>query len=250
MVQHGDGDIVDRPQPAKTVAPTFTESSSHFVEAADSESAHAAPSNRCANSVEPAPFGPPARLGLGVVAGLMISLPFAWILSYAAALPFFIGVFFFALLGLFIGAVTFRVAAAHRPYPKWQVLLGTIAVICVAWGGTIFKESRDFPTDMAKVAAKQTRDIGDRTVDQFHREVVVGVQDFLRKQYAPGGLIGYVRWIVTSGRIPRGEISVVQGTLSRPQHGASWVIRVVLSLGLISFGIASQTWLLTLPKKR
>lgn len=183
----------------------------------------------------------PARFWLGTLAALVVSLPLAWLLSYAAALPFFLGVFFFALFGLVIGAVTFRVAAPGGPYGRWTVLAGTTALVGVCFGFTIVKESRDFPSDMADEAVKRTRDLGSKTVAEFRADVADSVRDYLRERHPPGGTLGYMHWTLTEGEIKKGSLPLVNFALRRPQSRWTWAIRVVLSIALLAFGIASQT---------
>ena len=83
-----------------------------------------------------------ARWWAGVVAGAIASLPLAWLLSYAAFLMFFLGLFFFALFGLLIGAVVYRVAFGNQPYSRTTVLLGTTILVAVPWTFSIVKEAR------------------------------------------------------------------------------------------------------------
>ncbi len=177
--------------------------------------------------------------------GLVVSMPTAWLLSYAATLPFFLGLFFFVLFGLMIGAVMHRAAAAGRPYGKASLVLGTTVVVIAGWAVSLAKESRDFPADMAAIAPNLTRDIGGRSVDEFRAAVVADVRRFLRESYPPGGAIGYARWVILSGELKKGQIAGVNRTLRRPQHGLWWAVRVVLSIGLLGFGVGSQTLQLT-----
>ncbi|MGI0149866.1 MAG: hypothetical protein ACREDF_10095, partial [Thermoplasmata archaeon] len=139
-------------------------------------------------------------------------LPFGWILSYAAALPFFIGLFFFALLGLIVGATAFRVAKGGAPYARFTVIAGTTVIVLAGWLTTVVKEGRDFPHDMAKLAAERTLDLGDRSLPEFHRAVADEVTNFLAAHYAPGGTLGYVRWVLAGGQIRKGELNVVNQT--------------------------------------
>ncbi len=182
------------------------------------------------------------RWSLAVAGGTVFSYPLAWLLSYAASLPFFIGLFFFVLFGLVIGAVTYRIAVPGRPYGRWPLVIGTTIIVATVWSISMIMESRDFPYDMAKLAAFKTRDIGDRTVEEFRAEVSTDVRRFLRERYPPGGTIGYVRWVLTNGRLAQGELESVKRTLRlRRQTKVWWAIRVVLSIALLGFGIGSQT---------
>lgn len=187
------------------------------------------------------------RWWLAVVVGTIASLPFAWILSYAAALPYFIGLFFFALFGLVIGAVAHRVAAPARPYRPSILIVGTACIVLTTWTLTVVKEAMDFPKDMVK-QAEATRDLGGRTIAQFRAEVESDVRGFLRDRYPPGGTPGYIRWVLTNGQIQRGELAAVGRTLGVPQSGFWWAVRVVLSLALLAFGVGSQTLALRLSR--
>src|SRR3990172_853649 len=80
-----------------------------------------------------APSRSHARWWCATAAGTVVSLPLAWLLSYAAMLPFYLGLFFFMLFGLVIGAVAFRVAAPGRPYHRFAVLAGTTLIVGVCW---------------------------------------------------------------------------------------------------------------------
>lgn len=184
------------------------------------------------------------RWWAAVLVGLVVSLPLTWLLSYGALLPFFIGVFFFALFGLIIGASMFRVASPGRPYGTVQVFLGTTLVVLTSWSLSMVKESRDFPNDLAKDAVRRVRDIGDRTAAEFKTHVEDSVRRLLREQYPPGGTLGYMRWSLMSSRFEKGAIEGVSFELGRNQSRWAWAVRVVLSIGLLAFGVASQTFLL------
>ncbi len=194
--------------------------------------------------------GSTARWWLAVVAGVIVSLPLAWLLSHAALLPFFLGVFFFALFGLVIGAVMHRVAAPARPYPSATLLVGTTIVVAFGLVASLTMESRDFPRKMAVEAGDKTRDIGNRTIDEYRTAVANDIRRYLHEQYPPGGTLGYVRWALTSGTLKKGQIAHVNRTLRRTQCQGWWAVRVILSAGLLAFGIGSQTLPLKLIRER
>jgi hypothetical protein len=79
-------------------------------------------------------MNPPGRFWLGILVALVVSIPFCWLLSFAALLPFYIGLFFFALFGLVFGAVVCRVAARRGPYGSGTVLAGTTLLVFAVWG--------------------------------------------------------------------------------------------------------------------
>jgi hypothetical protein len=190
------------------------------------------------------------RWWAGVGAGAIVSLPFAWLLSHAALLPFLLGIFFFALFGLVIGAVMHRVASPGRPYPRLQLVIGTTLVVALGWTGSIVVEGRDFPRRMAAEAGDTTRYLGNRTIGEFRTAVADDVRRFIRDRYPPGGALGYVRWVLTSGELKKGDIAHVNRTLVRGQRKLLWAVRVILSVALLAFGIGSQTLPLKLLVER
>lgn len=191
-----------------------------------------------------------ARFWGGVCVAAALSLPFGWILSYAAALPFFVGAFFFALLGLVIGATAFRIAKSAAPYRRAVVVAGTTIIVLTGFLTTLTKEGRDFPGDAARIVADRTQDLGDRSLAEFQAVVAAEVSVYLSTRYAPGGTLGYVRWVLDNGEIRKGELSVAQQTIRAPQKGWVWIVRVALSAGLLAFGVGSQTLLLAAGSNR
>ena len=187
------------------------------------------------------PSHPHARWWCATVAGTIVSLPFAWLLSYAAALPFYLGLFFFMLFGLVIGAVMFRVGAPGRPYRRFAVLAGTTFIVAVCWTLSLVKESRDFPTDIADDIVRRSRDIGRLSVDDYRTAVTEEVRTFLREHHPPGGMVGYVHWMLLEGEIKKGAIPSFNQALHRSPARWGWAIRVVLSIALLAFAIGSQT---------
>lgn len=185
--------------------------------------------------------GSGGRWWLAVAVASVIGIPCGWVLSYAALLPFFIGVFFFAVFGLIIGAVAYRFAAPGRPYAKTLIVVGTTVIILVTFAASLWKEGRDFPSDVATRALKNTRSIGILTPAEFRHNVEGDVRRFLAAEYWPGGTIGYLRWTLTSGRISKKAFDWMERDIVFPQARYLFAVRVALSLGLLAFGVASQT---------
>lgn len=181
------------------------------------------------------------RWWLAVLVGAIITLPFAWLLSHAAMLPFFLGLFFFALFGLVIGALMHRIAAPARPFGRLTVLAGTTVVVLLGWGVSIVQEARDVPRKMAATAGQRVRSIGDRTLAEFEAAVAEGVRAHIRERYPPGGTLGYVRWVLAEGVLPKGSLDVVDVPLRATQMHGWWAVRVVLAIALFAFGVGSQT---------
>jgi len=193
-------------------------------------------------SVRPAS---PARWWRGVGIGMVVGLPLSWLLSYAATLPFFIGLFFFALFGLVIGASVYRVAAKSRPCGPASVLIGTTLIVLVCWSIALQLEARRFPGDIADYAAENTPDLGGRDLPTYLDDVSRKTTDYLRRKYPPGGLIGYARWSMLDGRITRDDIPELVKPFRSNQAKLWWAVRVVVSIALLAFGIGSQTLPLT-----
>ncbi len=190
--------------------------------------------------------GPPGRWWFGVAIAASVGIPLAWLLSYAAALPFFLGLFFFMLFGLIIGAVAFRVSAPGRPYAKFPLIMGTTFLVLLVWGFSLAKEARDFPADVARRASLRTRDLGDRSVADFRRAVASDVGSFLTQRYGRVQVWSYIRWVLTSGELKRGDLPTLNKAVVMPaaQSRGWWAFRVVASAALLGFGISSQTLLL------
>lgn len=192
-------------------------------------------------TIPTAPPHPAGRLWAAVLISAIVAVPLAWLLSYGATLPFFLGIFFFALFGLVVGAVVFRIASASKPYGKVAVLTATTLLVAFVFGFALVKESSDLPRDIAKKAVKKTADLGGRTATEYRADVANEVRKHLTERYPPGGTFGYVRWVLADGKLARGVLPSVNADLAAPQTRATWAIRVVLSIALLAFGIGSQT---------
>ena len=199
------------------------------------------------DTIEPtAQPGPAWRWWLAAGVGAAIAWPTGWLLSYAAALPFLLGLFFYALFGLVIGAVVHRVSSGGRR--GLSGVVGTTLIVAAGWGTSLAQEAADFPVDMASRAVRQSNDLGERSRTEFERAVEDEVRQFLRDEHGSAGLLGYVRWVTATGSIPAGVLPSVTIRLEVGQRQVWWLVRVVLSLMLFAFGVGSQT--LAAPPRR
>jgi hypothetical protein len=194
-----------------------------------------------------------------IVAGVLLAVPFGWLLSYAAALLAMLGLFFFMLFGLVIGAAMFRIGQAARPISLWKLKLGAALVVFVGWTVSIAVEAHDFPGDLARRALKtkafrqrpgQTREAPGRPPKEITEEIVRHVRSHLRESYPPGGMIGYVRWAITSNEFPV-QVTGVPQTIRLHFSGNRgwWMIRGLLSIVLFAFAVYSLVRILRFPEK-
>lgn len=183
------------------------------------------------------------RWWIAVGVGVLVSVPFAFLLSYGAFLMAFLGLFFFALFGIVIGAVMFRVAAPARPVNSASVLVGTTIVVLFCGMFSLIKEARDFPSDIgSKVVEDPRLDIGERTVDEYKAAVAAQVRGYVSQAYAPGGVLGYWKWVATDGTLTPEQLDLLRKRIVMPQKRYVWMARVTLSMALLGFGVSSQTF--------
>jgi hypothetical protein len=190
-----------------------------------------------------------------MVTGLLVAVPLGYLLSYGASLLTFLGLFFFMLFGLAIGAAMFRVGRPARPIGRWKLRAGTAVVALFGWGLGLTLEGYEFPSDVAHRVLKPESRIYRRrpegvTPSQIRQSVIESTRAYLKQQYPPGGPLGYMQWKATSDRLPlqvpgREEPVTLQ---YKRKNGAWWLVRVILSIGLFAFAIHSQVQLLGRPE--
>ncbi|MFQ5491468.1 MAG: hypothetical protein ACE5GE_12170 [Phycisphaerae bacterium] len=188
-----------------------------------------------------------ARWMAAVAAGCLAALPIGWLLAFAALLPFYLGLFFFVLFGLILGAVVFRIGQPDRPLTRRRIVVGTACVVAVGWGTSLTTEARVFPSQVAEQAVMHYAKLPQgMNLKAFEEASTADVRRHLHENYAPGGLIGYVRWAVTSSRIdpPVGQLRK-PFLSSQPRHW--WLMRALLSCILLAYGVHSQLIALTRP---
>jgi hypothetical protein len=174
--------------------------------------------------------------------GIVLAIPIGYLLAYLAALPFFLGLFFFLLLGLLIGAVMFRLGKAAIPASRptlWYIGM-TVAVLCWLTGNVA--EYRWLPADAAEAVLRNsvTQSVSPDKIHAFEQKIHEIAADRIRT-IPPGGLLGYWRWRATDGtlELPRMGNDPLY-TWQLREKGIIWVVRVLLSLVLVSFTLLSQ----------
>ncbi len=205
----------------------------------------------------------------GVVAALHIGAMTGVVLGFLAMLPFFLGLFFFLLLGLVPGAVLFRFAYPLRPIPARSLFAGSLLVLLITWLVAGYTEYRSLS---GRVAVKVRKAVTGGFPDGYRREVLNEhiddwVNAYLRQRYGSDGPQGYVRWAATSGRIevppgtielrdpkaasdePPVKLDIAEPAVYRlPQPGILWCVRVLASLALLTLSITMQVVPLRKPE--
>lgn len=202
-----------------------------------------------------------ARLVWALVAGCILALPIGWLLATLAMLPFFLGLFFCMLFSLLVGAVVYRVGKPAAPQPRPRLWLLGIAVglavfgvslVCeyynvrgyqVIWYGDDGFEWQMVGGDAAK-AIRRSFAYKSFTREQVDKLKTVSQRNFinqLAKDYPPGGFLGFIKLSLGDGKMECPRIFVDSTTtLKLKQHGKVWVIRLALSLILITAAVLTQ----------
>lgn len=179
---------------------------------------------------------------MALMVGVLLGLPTGWLLSYLIFLPFYLGFFFFTLFGLVIGAVVYRVAVPCQPVPRARVRTGVCIVVGVCFGSSLLAEATRFPTDVAEKALRSVRTLPKGvTPEAFRADCADFARRRLREVAWPGGIAGYFRWTFASGRFEVEFEGQARPVIYRAQmYRWWWLVRVMLSLSVLTFGVASQ----------
>ncbi len=193
------------------------------------------------------------RVAAGTGLGLMLMLPLGWLLGRLVWLWFYFGLFFFLLAGLLVGSLVFRLLRPLRPRNKPFILPLCAVLGLVGWLASIHFEYRHVahtigePPKFARArtafasAGLNTRDANGYIEQAF--------DDALQREFAPGGLRGYVRWTL-SNRALELRIPYIAAVKAGPfadqgdvRHGGyRWPVRAVVALALL---IAGMWWQLS-----
>ncbi len=184
----------------------------------------------------------PARFWMAVALAIIIAPPIGWAMTPVAPLLGELGLFFFLVVSLLMGAITYRVALPAAPVPRLRLYILTGLVALIVWSANLLTEYLTFPG----VAAKAVRHSIYMSLSPERRQRVEdGVRSYIHSQleanYPPGGMIGYMRWASTSGTmsLPR-VIDSTTVPFSLSQRRIWWSIRVVFSLVFTAGAFLSQ----------
>jgi len=184
-----------------------------------------------------------------VLSGVVLGMPVGWLLAHLGLLPFYLGLFFFTLFGLLIGAVVYRVGIPAAPLPRSVLWVGGLVVVAATWTVSIVFEYRHlYPDAIRCVKQAHRKFLPPAQLEAINARTPVRVREYLWREHPPGGLAGYLRWAATSGRMPVGELPsgrVITYVLRQGPIG--WSVRVLVSVAMLTFGVLSQVLGLARP---
>jgi hypothetical protein len=166
-------------------------------------------------------------------------LPLGILLSYAAFLPAMLGLFFFLLFGLVLGAALFRAWEPLRPVPRSRIARAVLAVALFGWVVSLVWEGLTFPHQTSKEAIEQVRrEVPGKSAADIRAAAESAARTFLAERFPPGGVLGYWRWAATGRRVEIPILGVAQPQPIYLGHTrAIFLVRVVLSLVAMWSGI-------------
>lgn len=192
-----------------------------------------------------------AGLAGALIAGLVVTLGLGLtLLTWALSLMFMLGLFFFMLFGLLVGACMFRFGSGTRPLPRRGLIAVTALVALVGWFTAIGKECVDFPDDFVERAvsppAYQRQRVyvppGSGEYEKVRAQVRTFIGEHLARTYPPGGALGYLRY-TWSGDAIELDIPNQPRKVTIMPRVAPWVwwVRVLLALPLYFLTMYSVT---------
>ena len=198
----------------------------------------------------------PSALYRSLLAGCIAGVGLGVALAYLSALPFMLGLFFSLLFGLIVGAIMYRLGQPAQPAGRCMLWSIGLFVVLLIWVTTLVVEYKGFAGDATRAVLRslpQPLDDDQRVhlaaetrrfvLSEFIGEPVEGTTfDGVR------AFPGYLWWIATDGEMdcPR-VFDESSHPLALSQRRGGWLIRVALSLGLLTFAVLSQVLGLSAP---
>ncbi len=186
-----------------------------------------------------------ARWAGATALGLGLAFPIGYLCSFLGLLIFYLGLFFFLLLGLLLGAAMYRVGQAARPVRR-DVIIGSVSLVsAVVMLVSLYFEYRNLcPHVAARVLGMTPALPEDKTPQDVRQQVRRFVERSLREDHPPGGLIGYVLWASGDGELTCPAVRATGRPIAYKlsQSPLGWKLRVILSAVLLAGAVLSQVW--------
>ena len=175
-----------------------------------------------------------------------------WAFSHLGNLMGLIGLFFFALFGLILGAALFRLLSHYRPITKPLLVAAGMVVVLACWFGALNLEAAYVPNDAAYFyRGKMVRLPKPLSILEVEDKIRSDTRQFLLDRYGDGGVIGYLRWAAQNGSItirPTEEADKVEYQLKHRR--GLFLIRLCVSLLLLTYAVFTQISQLTMTEEQ
>ncbi len=185
----------------------------------------------------------PERRRAWLIALLVVScllIPTGALLARLVWLPFYFGLLFFLVAGLLAGALSYRIARPARPILLKPLLVGLACVAVVSISVMVTWEFRHVAAtvgDLPKFPDARNRAVrGGRSAGEVRQSADLAFRAALDRGYAPGGVLGYVRWAIGGGEMEL-EVEGCKDTIGISHTGAEWVIRTFFAFLLLFSGL-------------
>ncbi|MFO0972840.1 MAG: hypothetical protein U1A27_05290 [Phycisphaerae bacterium] len=163
-----------------------------------------------------------------------------WLLARVIWLPFYFGIFFFLVAGLLVSGWAFRVARPARPIRTVRILVGVLLVTLGALATGVYWEYRAVAATIGApprfADARQAAAHAGAPAPSVDSAVSDAFRAMLRRDYPPGGAIGYARWAAAAGdatlTLPNGFADRVR----LPHRGWRWLARTCAAYALFAVG--------------
>ena len=192
------------------------------------------------------------RYGVGLVIVLIGAVGLSFLAPAAGLLPFVfgvVGVFFFMLAGLVMGAILYRCGRPGRPMSAGVLVGSAVGVAVVMAGLSMVQEHVAFKDKAVEYVLKRNQVRVDARV-ALRSDVAGQIDGVWRERYGVGGIVGYVVWTArgapTFGVAPPDGVA---GAVRHAQGGWSWGIRALLSFVGLGWAIGAQLMPLTREEK-
>jgi hypothetical protein len=194
----------------------------------------------------------------GWIVAAVVGMGLGIILTWLAVLPFLLGLYFFLLAGLLLGAIIARFGKSDSPQPKGRIWAASVTIACLVWMVTLVVEYVTFPRDaFEEVLTSLPAYVPQEDRPELREAVYHAVLSELLDRPSDGGIAdwilgfpAYLSWVATDGtmRCPR---ILAEGTRSLVvrQGQTLWIMRVIISLLLLVFAVSALPLGLTRPPK-